>query len=264
MEPTTRFTAEPSRSFEDLLRVMHILRNHCPWDRKQTHESIRDLMVEEVYEAIEAIDAGDMPELKKELGDILLHVVFHAEMANETSSFDMGDVIYAIQDKLISRHPHVFGETEAGDAEVVKENWEKIKQKEQGRKSVLQGVPAQLPGLLRAQRMQEKAGAVGFDWQTWPEAWKKLDEELSEFREALELKDRAEQEREFGDLLFSLVNVGRLAGLDAENALRTTNNKFHRRFSYIEESLARKGLKTSESTLEEMDKLWEEAKQKLG
>ncbi|MCH8488051.1 MAG: nucleoside triphosphate pyrophosphohydrolase [Candidatus Cyclonatronum sp.] len=266
MEQQTRFTAAPSRKFDDLLRVMHILRNNCPWDRKQTHESIRDLMIEEVYEAIEAIDEGDMAELKKELGDILLHVVFHAEMAQESASFDMGDVIYAIQDKLISRHPHVFGDndTVAGDSEVVKQNWEKIKQREQGRKSVLQGVPVHLPGLLRAQRMQEKAGAVGFDWQTWPEAWKKLDEEISEFREALETNDRDEQEREFGDLLFSIVNVGRLAGLDAENALRTTNNKFLRRFSYIEESLAKTGRKTSESTLEEMDALWEEAKQKLG
>lgn len=264
MEQQTRFTAAPSRKFDDLLRVMHILRNHCPWDRKQTHESIRDLMIEEVYEAIEAIDEGDMAELKKELGDILLHVVFHAEMAQESGAFDMGDVIYAIQDKLISRHPHVFGDTVAGDSEVVKQNWEKIKQREQGRKSVLQGVPAQLPGLLRAQRMQEKAGAVGFDWQTWPEAWKKLDEELGEFRQALENDDRAEQEKEFGDLLFSIVNVGRLAGLDAENAMRTTNNKFMRRFTYIEESLAKSGRNTTDSTLEEMDALWEEAKQKLG
>ncbi|AXJ02133.1 XTP/dITP diphosphohydrolase [Cyclonatronum proteinivorum] len=264
MESSPRFTAAPTRSFDDLLRVMHILRNHCPWDRKQTHESIRDLMIEEVYEAIEAIDDGDMEELKKELGDILLHVVFHAEMAQEAKTFDMGDVIFAIQDKLISRHPHVFGDTEAGNPEIVKQNWEKIKQREKGRKSVLQGVPAHLPGLLRAQRMQEKAGAVGFDWQTWPEAWKKLDEELTEFREALEKQDRAEQEREFGDLLFSLVNVGRLAGLDAENALRTTNNKFHSRFTYIEESLSKQGRTTAESTLEEMDALWDEAKQKLG
>ncbi|MCH8556978.1 MAG: nucleoside triphosphate pyrophosphohydrolase [Balneolia bacterium] len=264
MADQKRFTAEPSTSFDDLLRVMHILRNHCPWDKKQTHESIRDLMVEEVYEAIEAIDSGDMDELKKELGDILLHVVFHAEMANETKSFDMGDVIYSIQDKLISRHPHVFGDTEAGDPEIVKQNWEKLKQREKGRKSVLQGVPNNLPGLLRAQRMQEKAGAVGFDWKTWPEAWKKLDEELGEFKDVLESGTEEEKLKEFGDVVFSMVNVGRLAGIDSENALRTTNNKFRDRFNYVEEQLALQGKSTSDSTLEEMDKLWDEAKVKLG
>jgi len=264
MSDNKRFTAEPSKSFDDLIRVMHILRNECPWDKKQTHESIRDLMVEEVYEAIEAIDTGDMEELKKELGDILLHVVFHAEMADETKSFDIGDVIYAIQEKLISRHPHVFGDTEANDAEIVKQNWEKLKQREKGRKSVLQGVPANLPGLLRAQRMQEKAGAVGFDWKTWPEAWKKLDEELGEFKTVLDSGNEEEKLKEFGDVIFSMVNVGRLAGIDSENALRTTNNKFRDRFTYVEQQLAKQGRSTSESTLEEMDRLWDEAKVKLG
>jgi len=264
MPETTKYTATPSTSFEDLIRVMHILRRECPWDKKQTHESIRDLMIEEVYEAIEAIDNEDLQELRKELGDILLHVVFHAEMASETRAFDIGDVIYSIQEKLISRHPHVFGDTEAGDAEVVKQNWEKLKQLEKGRTSVLQGVPRNLPGLLRAQRMQEKAGAVGFDWKTWPEAWKKLEEELDEFREVLTGDDENEKLKEFGDVMFSLVNVGRLAGIDSENALRTTNNKFSSRFTYIEQTLARQGKTTADSTLEEMDELWEEAKQKLG
>ncbi len=264
MPETERHSAEPSRKFEDLVRIMHILRRECPWDRKQTHESLRDLMVEEVYEAIEAIDDRDLGELKKELGDILLHVVFHAEMATETDSFDIGDVIFAIQEKLISRHPHVFANGEAGTSEMVKTNWEKIKQKERGRKSVLQGVPSSLPGLLRAQRMQEKAGAVGFDWKTWPEAWKKLEEELDELKTALSRSDTAEQEKEFGDVLFSIVNVGRLAGIDSENALRTTNKKFHKRFTYIEEQLKAQGRTTSDADLEEMDKLWDEAKVKLG
>ncbi|MCH8569358.1 MAG: nucleoside triphosphate pyrophosphohydrolase [Balneolales bacterium] len=254
---------KPSRSFTDLVQLMHILRKECPWDKKQTHESIRDLMVEEVYEAIDAIDAADMEELKKELGDILLHVVFHAEMATETDSFNMGDIIFAIQEKLISRHPHVFSTSVAGDASVVKQNWEKIKQKEKGRTSVLQGVPRVLPGLLQAQRMQEKAGAVGFDWKEWPEAWKKLDEELLELQETFRNNNKAEQEKEFGDVLFSLVNAGRLAGLDAENALRQTNNKFRDRFQYVEQKLLEKGKTPSNATLEEMDELWNEAKMKL-
>ncbi len=264
MPDKIHYSAEPSRKFDDLVRIMHILRRECPWDRKQTHESLRDLMVEEIYEAIEAIDDQNPDELRKELGDILLHVVFHAEMATETDSFDIGDVIYSIQDKLISRHPHVFGNGEAGSAELVKTNWEKIKQRERGRKSLLQGVPNHLPGLLRAQRMQEKAGAVGFDWKTWPEAWKKLVEELGELQEALDSADETEREKEFGDVLFSLVNVGRLAGIDAENALRSTNKKFQKRFTYIEDRLAGDGRTTSDSSLEEMDELWNEAKRELG
>lgn len=239
---------------------MHILRNECPWDRKQTHESIRDLMIEEIYEAIEAIDNKDYDELKKELGDILLHVLFHAEMADEKKRFDIGDVVFGIQDKLISRHPHVFGNTEANDPETVTKNWESLKQKEKGRKSVLQGVPDNLPGLLRAQRMQEKAGAVGFDWKKWEAAWTKLEEEIDEFKSTLRNAIKEEQEKEFGDVFFSMVNVGRLAGLDAENALRLTNSKFKKRFTYIEQQLREKGLQPEMVSLEEMDTLWEEAK----
>ncbi|MFW6347907.1 MAG: nucleoside triphosphate pyrophosphohydrolase [Cyclonatronaceae bacterium] len=258
--------ATPSRSFSDLLDIMHLLRRECPWDRKQTHASIRDLMVEEIYEAIEAIDNQEYDELKKELGDILLHVVFHAEMAQEQHHFDMGDVIYALQEKLIRRHPHVFENTDLKDADAVKQSWESIKQKENGRKSVLQGVPAQLPGLLRAQRMQEKAGAVGFDWQTWPEAWKKLEEELQELKEVLAEKTASNErkEDEMGDVFFSLVNVARLSGLDAETALRATNNKFTRRFSYIEKRLEEQGRRLGEVSLDDMDVLWNEAKEKLG
>lgn len=258
--------ATPSRSFSDLLTIMHLLRKECPWDRKQTHASIRDLMVEEVYEAIEAIDNKDFEELKKELGDILLHVVFNAEMAQEKQHFDMGDVIYALQDKLIRRHPHVFETADLKDAEAVKQSWESIKQKETGRKNVLQGVPVQLPGLLRAQRMQEKAGAVGFDWQTWPEAWKKLEEEMQELKEVLaeKIASNERKEDEMGDVFFSLVNVARLSGLDAETALRATNNKFTRRFNYIEESLEKQGRRLGEVSLDDLDVLWNEAKEKLG
>lgn len=258
--------ATPSRSFSDLLTIMHLLRRECPWDRKQTHASIRDLMVEEIYEAIEAIDNEDFEELKKELGDILLHVVFNAEMAQEKQHFDMGDVIYALQDKLIRRHPHVFESADLKDAEAVKQSWESIKQKESGRKTVLQGVPVQLPGLLRAQRMQEKAGAVGFDWQTWPEAWKKLEEEMQELKEVLAEKTASKErkEDEMGDVFFSLVNVARLSGLDAETALRATNNKFTRRFNYIEERLEKQGRRLGEVSLDDLDVLWNEAKEKLG
>ena len=239
---------------------MHILRNECPWDKQQTHESIRNLMIEEIYEAIEAIDNKDFDELKKELGDLLLHVVFHAEMAAEKGHFDIGDVVYGIQEKLIRRHPHVFGETIANDTKTILKNWESIKKEETGRKSVLEGVPANLPALLRAQRMQDKAAGVGFDWKTWQESWKKLEEEMAEFKTTLDNEDPVQREKEFGDLLFSVVNVGRLAGLDAENALRMTNKKFHDRFSYIERKLAENGRSPEKATLEEMDMLWEEAK----
>lgn len=258
--------ATPDRSFSSLLDIMHLLRKECPWDRKQTHASIRDLMIEEIYEAIEAIDKQDYEELKKELGDILLHVVFHAEMAQESQRFDIGDVIYALQDKLIRRHPHVFEQAELKDSEAVKQSWENIKQKENGTKGVLQGVPAQLPGLLRAQRMQEKAGAVGFDWNTWPEAWKKLEEELGELKEVLAEKtaSKARKEDEMGDVFFSLVNVARLSGLDAETSLRGTNNKFMRRFSHIETRLREQGKRLGDVSLEDLDILWDEAKEKLG
>lgn len=251
---------KPTHSFDDLVTLMAILRKECPWDKKQTHESLKDLMVEEIYEAIEAIDHQDMDELKKELGDILLHVVFHAEMATETDSFNIGEVIYGIQDKLIRRHPHVFAETVAGDSAAVKKNWENLKMQEKDRKSVLQGVPSNLPGLLRAQRMQEKAGAVGFDWKEWQPAWEKLQEELGEFREVLEDENQTKARDEFGDVIFSIVNVGRLLGLDAEDSLRQTNTKFQNRFTFIEEELAKIGKKPSEVSLEEMDELWEKAK----
>jgi len=250
----------PSDSFEDLVRLMRILRAECPWDRKQTHASLKDLMVEEVYEAIDAIDRNDMAELKKELGDMLLHVVFHAEMAGETDAFTIADVIRTLQEKLIRRHPHIFGEVRVDGVEQVLRNWETIKLAEGGRRSVLEGVPARLPGLIRAQRMQEKAGGVGFDWKRWEPAFEKLEEELREFREAASTGETSTMAAEFGDALFSMVNVGRLMGLDAEDSLRQTNAKFQRRFEFIEEKLALKGRTPGQSDLPEMDRLWDEAK----
>jgi XTP/dITP diphosphohydrolase len=251
---------KPTRSFDDLVKIMTILRKECPWDRKQTHESIKDLMVEEVYEAIDAIDQQDFEELRKELGDLLLHVVFHSEMAQETQHFDIEDVIYGIQEKLIRRHPHVFEDIDADTSEKVARNWEAIKMQEKGRESVLGGVPRNLPALLRAQRMQEKAAAVGFDWSEWEDVWAKLEEELQEFREAVQIHDKEESKKEFGDLLFSLVNVGRFFDIEAEDSLRMTNNKFQDRFQYIEKKLAEKNLSLNDVTLKEMDVLWEEAK----
>jgi MazG family protein len=250
----------PSDSFEDLIRLMRILRAECPWDRKQTHASLKDLMVEEVYEAIDAIDRNDMSELKKELGDMLLHVVFHAEMAGETDAFTIADVIRTLQEKLIRRHPHIFGETQVEGVEQVLRNWETIKMAEGGRRSVLEGVPARLPGLIRAQRMQEKAAGVGFDWKRWEPAFEKLEEELREFREAASTGVASTMAAEFGDALFSMVNVGRLMGLDAEDSLRQTNAKFQRRFEYIEGKLAQQGRTPGQSDLTEMDRLWDEAK----
>lgn len=249
-------------NFEDLVEIVKILRKECPWDRKQTHQSIKDNLIEEAYEAVEAIDQNDLDELKKELGDLLLHVVFHSRMATETESFSINNVIYSIQEKLIRRHPHVFGDTKAGDEQEVAANWEAIKMKE-GKESVLDGLPAHLPALIKAQRMQEKAANVGFDWPEWRQVWEKLEEELSELKEVLEKKDIKKSEEEFGDLLFSLVNVGRFFNLNAEDSLRLTNSKFVKRFRYIEKQIQNAGRTMNEVSLEEMDVFWEEAKTKV-
>ncbi len=250
---------QPSKNFEDLVELVSILRVKCPWDRKQTHESIKDNLIEEAYEAIEALDNQDFDEFKKELGDLLLHVVFHSKMAQESARFDIGELIFTLMEKLIRRHPHVFGSTQADDENQVAENWENIKLKE-GKKSTLDGLPAHLPALIRAQRMQEKAANVGFDWPEWKLAWEKLDEELNEFKEALKSKNTESLADEFGDVLFSLVNVSRYFELNAEDSLRKTNSKFEKRFRYIEEKLKEQGKTLKTSTLEEMDAFWEEAK----
>lgn len=250
---------EPTQNFDDLVEIVHILRDECPWDRKQTHKSIKDNLIEEAYEAVEAIDDEDFEELEKELGDVLLHVVFHSRMAEQTNTFSIDDVIYSIQEKLIRRHPHVFGDEVAEDEDQVAKNWESIKMKE-GKKSVLDGIPKQLPALIRAQRMQEKAANVGFDWPEFSQVWEKLEEELQEFKEVLEEGDAQKSREEFGDLLFSLVNAGRFFNLNAEDSLRSTNKKFIQRFQYIEEELDKENITLSDATLDNMDKHWNQAK----
>ncbi len=252
---------KPSRDFDELVKLVTILRKECPWDREQTHESIKDNLIEEAYEAVEAIDKKNDEELKQELGDLLLHVIFHSRMARERGAFSIEDVIETLMEKLIRRHPHVFGEREVNDAGQVAENWETIK-REEGKKSLLDNLPESLPALIRARRMQEKAGNVGFDWDDWKLAWEKFEEELNEWRAVAENGGRQEKLDEFGDLLFSLVNVGRLLDIQAEDALRQVNRKFESRFRYIEESLKKENRTPEESTLEEMDKLWDEAKSK--
>ena len=248
-----------SKNFDDLVELVQILRKECPWDRKQTHESLKDHLIEEAYETIEAIDNNNFEELKKELGDVLLQVVFHSIMGHEKNEFTIGDVIHTIQQKMIRRHPHVFGEVDAEDPQEVSQNWESIKMAE-GKESVLQGIPKQLPALIRAQRMQEKAANVGFDWPEKEQVWQKLEEELDEFKETLETDDQEMQQAEFGDLLFSLVNVGRNHNLISEDSLRTTNSKFTRRFQYIEQKLKENGKDITQTSLEEMDQYWDEAK----
>lgn len=252
----------PSQKFEDLVQLVSILRKECPWDKKQTHQSIKDNLVEEAYEAIEALDNEDMNEFKKELGDLLLHVVFHSNMASETNTFDIGEVIYVLMEKLIRRHPHVFGEQVVDGEDQVAENWENIKLKE-GKKSTLDGLPLHLPALIRAQRMQEKAANVGFDWPEWRQAWEKLEEEFSEFKETLSENNKERSADEFGDLLFSMVNVARYFDLVAEDSLRKTNRKFEQRFRFVEEKLKQNGKTLKESTLEEMDSYWELSKTEL-
>lgn len=251
-----------SNKFEEFVDVVKKLRKECPWDREQTHDSIRDATLEETYEVLEAIDNKDYDELKKELGDLLLHVVFHSVIAEETDTFKLDDVIAYVQEKLIRRHPHVFGNTEVSGSNEVKKNWEAIKLTE-GRESVLEGVPKQLPSLQRAYRLQEKASKVGFDWQHKDDVWKKVIEEIEEMHESERSGDNEELEKEVGDVFFSLVNYSRFLGINPENALRITNEKFINRFDYVQKKIKESGKNISESNLEEMDKYWEESKKKI-
>jgi XTP/dITP diphosphohydrolase len=248
-------------AFERLLQIMDDLREKCPWDKKQTIDSLRHLTIEEMYELAEAIIKKDMPEIKKELGDILLHIVFYARIASETGDFDIADVINALSEKLIHRHPHIYGDTVATTEEQVKENWEKLKLKE-GNKSILGGVPSALPALVKAYRIQDKAKAVGFEWENKEQVWAKVEEELIEFKEEVVEGNRDKIEDEYGDLLFSLVNYGRFIGVNPEDALERTNQKFISRFKYIEDEAKNIGKKLEDMTLEEMDKLWNQAKRK--
>ena len=249
-------------AFDRLLTIMDELRAQCPWDRKQTIDSLRHLTIEETYELSDAILQGDLPEVQKELGDLALHIVFYAKIASEQGAFTIADVLQGISDKLVRRHPHVYGNVTADDATAVERNWEQIKLQEKGtvKKTVLGGVPAALPALLKAYRMQEKARGVGFDWERSEQVWEKVQEELQEFKEELRSGDAMKQEEEFGDLLFSLVNYARFAGINPEDALERTNKKFRRRFDYLEQRVQEDGKNLSEMTLAEMDVYWEEAK----
>jgi XTP/dITP diphosphohydrolase len=248
------------KAFERLLTIMDELREKCPWDRKQTMESLRYLSIEELYELSDAILEKDYDEIKKELGDIALHIVFYAKIASEENRFDLADVLNSVCDKLIVRHPHIYGNVQVNDEEDVKRNWESIKLKE-GKKSVLEGVPKSLPAMVKAHRMQEKAKGVGFEWDNSEDVWKKVVEELNEFKAEVDQKAAKEkQEEEFGDLLFSLINYARFMDINPEDALERTNKKFIRRFQYMEEQAAKAGKQLNEMSLEEMDVYWEQAK----
>lgn len=250
---------ETLQQFDRLLTIMNELREKCPWDREQTWESIRHLSIEEVHELSDAIIDNNIHEVKKELGDLLLHIVFYSKIADEQAYFDMGNVIDELCAKLIRRHPHIYGDVNAEDAETVKQNWEQIKlrEKDHERKSVLEGLPKGMPALVKAYRMQEKVSSVGFDWDTAQEAFAKVREELQEFEEA---GNAAEKEKEFGDLLFALVNYARKSGINPDDALEKTNLKFKNRFQYIEQKADETGKSLNEMTLSEMDVYWEQAK----
>jgi len=245
-------------AFERLLNIMDELRERCPWDQKQTFESLRNLTIEETYELADAITKGDLNEIKGEIGDLFLHMVFYCKLGSEVGAFDVSDVLNAICDKLVYRHPHIYGDVEANSEEEVKANWEKLKLKE-GKKSVLSGVPSSLPALVKATRIQEKVKGIGFEWTTKEEVWAKVKEELGEF-EAEVSAGSNKQEEEFGDLHFSLVNYARFINLSPESALAFTNAKFIHRFQWMEEKISSEGKQLEAMNLEEMDVYWEQAK----
>jgi XTP/dITP diphosphohydrolase len=251
---------EPERAFSRLLEIMSDLRTQCPWDRQQTMESLRYLTIEETYELSDAILEHDFDNVKKELGDLMLHIVFYATIGKEKGAFDITDVLEAINDKLIHRHPHIYGDVEANDAQTVKNNWERIKLKE-GKRSVLEGVPMSLPAMVKAYRIQEKARGVGFDWEETRQVRKKVVEEFFELTKELDKKDNHGRiEDEFGDLLFALINYARFIGVNPEDALERTNRKFISRFRYLEEKARESGRNLHDMTLSEMDVWWEESK----
>lgn len=248
------------KAFERLLNIMDDLRTGCPWDKKQTLESLRYLTIEEVYELSDAILNNDLNEVKKELGDLMLHMVFYAKIGSEQKAFDMADVLDGISEKLIYRHPHIYSDVVADDADTVSQNWEALKMKE-GRKSVLEGVPNSLPAMVKAYRMQEKVRGVGFDWEKPEQVWEKVQEELGEFHEEVSVsEDKKKMEAEFGDVLFSLINYARFLDINPEDALERTNKKFKKRFEYLEKETIAQGKSLHDMSLAEMDVYWEEAK----
>ncbi len=251
---------EQLAAFDRLLTIMDELRAQCPWDKKQTMQTLRHLTIEETYELGDAILDNDLEEVKKELGDILLHIVFYAKIGSETQHFDIADVANGICEKLINRHPHIYGDIKVENEEEVKQNWENIKLKE-GKKSVLEGVPNGLPSLVKANRIQDKVAGVGFDWEKPEQVFEKLKEELAELQVEVEANNADKMESEFGDVLFSMVNYARFLKINPENALERTNKKFIKRFQYLEKKAKEAGKSMSEMTLAEMDVYWEEAKQ---
>jgi len=248
--------------FKRLLDIMDELRAKCPWDKEQTNESLRTLTIEEVYELADAVHTNKPTEIKKELGDILLHIVFYSKLGEEQGEFTITDVLKSINEKLIYRHPHIFGDVSVADAREVEKNWERLKLKEGKKKTVLGGIPKGLPAMIKAYRMQDKARGVGFDWEKKEHVWDKVHEELKELQAEMEKSDVDNMEKEFGDLFFALINAARLYGINPENALEKTNTKFFNRFNYLEEQTIQQGKELKKMKLEEMDKFWEEAKNK--
>ena len=253
--------ANQLKSFDRLLTIMDELREQCPWDKKQTMESLRHLTIEETYELGDAILDNDLDEVKKELGDLLLHIVFYAKIGSESEQFDIADVCNSICDKLINRHPHIYGDVKVENEEDVKRNWEKLKLKE-GKKSVLEGVPKSLPALVKANRIQDKVAGVGFDWEEPNQVWEKVEEEIQELQIEVQAKNKEAVESEFGDVLFSMVNYARFLNINPENALERTNKKFSKRFQYLEKKAKELNKSLKDMTLAEMDIFWEEAKTK--
>ena len=242
-----------------LLDIMDNLREKCPWDKKQTLESLRHLTIEETYELADAILENDLPEIKKELGDVLLHIVFYSKIGSEKNAFDIADVANSICDKLIARHPHIYGDVKVDNEEDVKRNWEQLKLKE-GKESVLEGVPKSLPAVVKANRIQDKVSGVGFDWEKPEQVWEKVQEELSELNEEIKAGNNENIEKEFGDVLFSMINYARFIGVNPENALEKTNKKFINRFQYLEKAAKKENKRLSDMSLEEMDVFWNESK----
>ncbi len=250
---------EQLTAFNRLLDIMDELREKCPWDKKQTIQSLRHLTIEETYELGDAILDNDLLEVKKELGDLLLHIIFYAKIGSETNDFDIADVANSISEKLIDRHPHIYGDVKVKNEQEVQKNWEKLKLKE-GKKSVLEGVPKSLPAMVKANRIQDKVAGVGFDWEEPHQVFDKVKEELFELNEAIEKGDQQNIEKEFGDVLFSMINYARFIDVNPENALERTNKKFIQRFQFLEEAAKKEGRQLSEMTLAEMDVLWEKSK----
>ncbi len=257
-------TEEKLDAFGRLLKIMDELREQCPWDKKQTLDSLRYLSIEELYELSDAILEKDYEEIKKEIGDLMLHMVFYAKIASEEGKFDIADVLHGICDKLVSRHPHIYGDVKVNSDEDVKRNWELLKLKEKGNKGILSGVPQSLPAVVKAMRIQEKARGAGFDWEKKEQVWEKVEEEMQEFHEEFKAEEgdfsNEKAEAEFGDLLFSLINYARFVDIDPETALEKTNKKFIKRFEHLEKASAEDGKKMGEMSLDEMDKYWNEAK----